>query len=384
MPSVAEALRQHGDEYLRTFGHAMPREHKRVLALITRCRTGELGNLRYQCDTCSKEHWVGRSCGNRHCPNCQHDKTQLWLAKRLAQLLPVQYYLVTFTVPAKLRMVVRANQRTCYGALFDCGAKTMVELAAGKRFVGTDRLGFFGALHTWGRDFTVYNPHVHFVVPGGGVSRDGLKWQAAPENFLFPQKAATKVYPGKFRAAMRAAGLEDAFKEADARAWFAPWTVDVQAVGNGQATLKYLAPYVNRVAISNRRIVSVDQSSVTYCFTPSGKQFSRTRTVSGTEFVRGFLQHTLPSKFQRIRYYGWASPNSRLKFQYVQMLVYFYLGWCWLMRQTEEPPEPLATPITCDHCKVGTMVLVSITDADGRAIWSRPLTQHSVPYLDSG
>lgn len=145
MPTVAEALRQHGEEYLRTFGRAMPREHKRVLALVRRYRTGELGNLQYQCDNCARVHWVGRSCGNRHCPNCQHDKSQQWLDKQLARLLPVTYYLVTFTVPSSLRMVVRANQRACYGALFDCGATTMIELAAGKRFIRTDRLGFFGA-----------------------------------------------------------------------------------------------------------------------------------------------------------------------------------------------------------------------------------------------
>ena len=106
MSTVADALRQHADAYLKQFGNTMPSEHKRVLALITRCRTGELGNLRYQCDTCPEEHWVGRSCGNRHCPNCQNDKSALWLAKRMAQLLPVQYYLVTFTIPQTLRRVV--------------------------------------------------------------------------------------------------------------------------------------------------------------------------------------------------------------------------------------------------------------------------------------
>jgi len=383
MPTVAEALRQHADEYVKQFGNRIPGEHRRVLALITRCRTGELGHLHYQCDTCPKKHWVGRSCGNRHCPNCQHDKSALWLAKRLAQLLPVPYYLVTFTVPATLRRVVRANQRDCYRALFDCGAKTLVELASGKRFIGTDRLGFLGALHTWGRDFTVYNPHVHFVIPGGGVSLDGSKWQAAPANFLFPQKVAAKVYPGKFRDAMRAAGLEAEFRQADAAAWFQPWTVDVQPVGNGQAVLKYLAPYVNRVAISNRRIVDVNQSSVTYRFTPSGTQRSVTRTVSGQEFVRGFLQHTLPPKFQRLRYYGWASPNCKLKFQYVQLLVYFYLGWCWKMKQAEVITELQKAPMPCPACKVGSMHLTTITDSSGKVIYRRPLPGHSLAYLDS-
>ena len=127
-------------------------------------------------------------------------------------------------------MILRANQRACYKALFDCGSQTIVELASGKRFIGSDRLGFFGALHTWGRDFTVYNPHVHFVVPGGGVSAAGDKWLASPENFLLPEKVAAKIYPGKFRDAMRAAGLEDQFKSADVNAWFAEWTVDVKAV----------------------------------------------------------------------------------------------------------------------------------------------------------
>lgn len=260
----------------------------------------------------------------------------------------------------------------------------MVELASSKRFIGTDRMGFFGALHTWGRDFTVYNPHVHFVVPGGGISSDGSSWQAAPDNFLLPPKAAAKVYPGKFRDAMRAAGLEDAFKNADATAWFAPWTVDVQAVGNGQAVLKYLAPYVNRVAISNRRILAVDSDSVTFCHTPSGTKRSVSRPVSGQEFVRGFLQHTLPARFQRIRYYGWASPNSRWKFQYVQMLVYFYLGWCWQMKQQESIEQLPKPPMPCRQCKIGTLQLTAITNAEGEVIYARPLREHSVAFLDSG
>ena len=167
MPTVADALRQHADGYLRLYADRMPTEHKRVLAAITRCRTGALGCLHYACRSCRRRHWVGRSCGNRHCPNCQSEKTQVWLAKRTAQLLPVPYFLVTFTVPQALRRIVRANQRVCYQAIFDTGSETIRELASGSRFIGTDRLGFFGALHTWGRDFAVYHPHVHFVVPGG-------------------------------------------------------------------------------------------------------------------------------------------------------------------------------------------------------------------------
>ena len=183
---------------------------------------------------------------------------------------------------------------------------------------------------------------------------------------------------------MRAAGLEAEFRQADAAARYQPWTVDVQPVGNGQAALKYLAPYVNRVAISNKRIVEVNRQGVAYRFTPSGTNHSVTRTVSGQDFVRGFLQHTLPSKLQRIRYYGRASPNCKLKFQYVQMLVYFYLGWCWLMKRAELVTEIAKPPITCPACKTGKMRLTQITASDGRVIYSRPLSEHSIAYLDSG
>jgi hypothetical protein len=278
-------------------------------------------------------------------------------------------------VPEALRKIVRANQRACYQALFDTGSQTIRELAGGPRFIGTDRLGFFGALHTWGRDPSVYHPHVHFVVPGGGVSADGSQWQAAPANFLLPEKAASIVYRAKFRDAMREAGLLD---QIDASVWKQNWVVDVEAVGDGRATLKYLAPYVYRAAISNHRIENVDESSVTYKVKPTGEDRYRARTVSGQEFVRGFLQHTLPRNFQRLRYYGFASSNSKLQFAWVQMLVWFYLGWCyWLAKQAE--PEPIEKPpVRCAECG-GAMQLTAITDGSGRVLYNHPL-----PYLDSG
>ncbi len=378
MSSVAEALRQHADAYLAEFSRGMPIEHKRVLAAITRCRTGELGYLHYQCDSCGRTHGVGRCCGNRHCPNCQSDKTQIWLAKRMAQLLPVPYFLVTFTVPEALRKFVRAHQRDCYQALFDTGSQTIRDLASGKRFIGTDRIGFFGALHTWGRDHAVYHPHVHFVVPGGGVSQDGSRWQACPANFLLPEKAASIVYKAKFRDAIREAGLLDEMNSVASDVWQQNWGVDVEPVGNGVAALKYLAPYVHRVAISDNRIVSVDQTSVTYRFTPTGSKRCVTRNVTGNEFVRGFLQHTLPRRFQKLRYYGFASQNCKLKFAWVQMLVWFYLGWCYLLaRQTIAEP-PVKRPVRCFECG-GTMLLIAVTDGSGTLLYNHPL-----PYLDSG
>lgn len=405
MPTVADVLRQHGDDYLKQFGERMPLQHKRVLSFISKCRTGELGHLRYDCGDCQRTHWVGRSCNNRHCPNCQSDKTQKWLADRLSELLPVPYFMVTFTVPEALRKVVRAHQDVCYRALFDCGSQTIHELASGKRFVGTKRMGFFGVLHTWGRDFTVYNPHVHFVVPGGGVSEDGSQeptatprrmkrtrsigsprhgppgppgWQQCPPNFLLPEKAASTVFPAKFRDAVRAAGIEDEFPAADPRAWTRPWVMDVEAVGDGRGVLKYLAPYVYRVAISNNRIESMNETHVTYRYTPSGKKFSKRRKVSGQEFVRGFLQHVLPPNFHRIRYYGFLHSHSSLSIDYVRMLACFYLGMCYILAKRAVAEEPPKRPMVCRECG-GDLHLVMITDHVGRVLYEHPL-----PYLDSG
>jgi hypothetical protein len=170
MPTVAEALRQHVPGYLETFGSRIPLGHRKVLSYITRCRTGQLGNVIYKCKSCQREHWVGRSCGNRHCPNCQKDKTYLWLAGQTAKLLPVQHFVVTFTVPQELRSLLRAHQKEGYDAIFQAGSQTIQTLLKNPRNLGSDNLGFFGALHTWGRDLRTYHPHVHFVVPGGGVS----------------------------------------------------------------------------------------------------------------------------------------------------------------------------------------------------------------------
>lgn len=378
MPTVAEVLRQHGDDYRKQFGDDMPVQQKRVLSLIAMCRTGELGHLRYDCGTCRKSHWVGRSCNNRHCPNCQSDRTQKWLADRLSELLPVPYFMVTFTVPEALRKVVRAHQKVCYRALFDCGSQTIFELASGKRFVGTKRMGFFGALHTWGRDFCVYNPHVHFVVPGGGVCQDGAQWLSCPANFLLVEKAASIVFRAKFRDAVRDAGIEDEFLAADPGAWTQQWAMDVEPVGDGRGALKYLAPYVHRVALSNNRVESMDATHVVYRCTPSGTQQTKRRRVTGQEFIRGFLQHVLPPNFHRIRYYGFLHSHSSLSMDYVRMLVWFYLGRTYVLTKRPLADTPPKRPLVCSECG-GELHLVMITDHVGRV-----LREHPLPYFDSG
>ena len=375
MLTVSDCIRQHAPAYLEQHGGFVPLGHRKVISSITRCRTGQLGHVLVRCDDCGKEHWLGRSCGNRHCTNCQQDKTAKWLEKQVARLLPVHHFLVTFTVPKELRWVLRGAQRDGYRAIFDAGSETIRDLGASSRYLNGCQLGFFGVLHTWGRDPTVYHPHVHFVVPGGGVHMQERRWQQTPENFLFAHAAVVKVYKAKIADHLRASGLYD---QVDSSAWNKTWTVDIKPVGDGQAVLKYLAPYVYRVAISDKRIVGLDEQSVTFRYTPTGKKRSVTRSVRGTEFVRGFVQHTLPSHFQKVRYYGWMSSKSRVQSDELQWLIWLFLGWTYWLASRSSEPESKPQPPRCASCG-GQLHVVKVTDPCGRVLY-----QHALPYLDSG
>ena len=376
MPTVADALRQHLPGYLETFGDRVPLGHRKVLSAITRCRTGQLGDVIYRCTSCDKRHWVGRSCGNRHCPNCQKQKTSLWLIRQTEKLLPVQHFVVTFTVPEELRPLLRAHQKALYDALFQAGSQTIRTLLANPRNLGSDKLGFFGVLHTWGRDLRTYHPHVHFVVPGGGVSPDGKTWRQVKPDQLFHPRPATMLYKKLFVEAIKKAGLYDQLPPGVLKK---NWVVNIKPVGDGQAVLKYLAPYVYRVAISDNRIVAVDEQGVTFRVKPSGKKRYVTRRASGQSFVAAFAQHILPSGFQKVRYYGWMSPNCKLQLARVRWLVWLWRGWTyWLGSAMFQPKVETRSIPTCSHCG-GELELVRITNEVGYPIWHRTLTVRGPP-----
>lgn len=381
MPTVADCLRQHGETFLRECHDKVTFQQRKVLSAIQRCRTGELGHVIFECNQCRHQHWVGRSCGNRHCPNCQHEKTQAWLQKQTDRLLPVHHFLVTFTVPEELRGLLRACPGEGYEAIFSAGSETIQKLLKTPKWLGSDNVGFFGVLQTWGRDPMVYHPHVHFVVPGGGLSPDGTKWLATPMNFLFSQAAAGKIYRQKFREAMRAAGFE---KNVDPSVWLKDWIVDVEPVQDGRGVLKYLAPYVFKVAISDNRILECAESMVTYHYTPSGTTKALTRTVDGWKFVRGFLQHVLPKGFRKVRHYGWMASNSRTTLDRVKWLVWLYRGWTfWLASRVAPQPERHQSRIRCKDCG-GQLNVIMIINAHGRILMRRPLADHALTYFDTG
>ena len=361
-PSVAAVLRKFAPEYIGRYCNRMPPHHRKVLGLIIRCKTGGLGNFVYRCESCSSRHWVGRSCGNRHCPNCQKEKTQAWLAKQRSKLLPVQHFVVTFTVPKELRSLLRSDPEAGYAAIFEAGSETIRTLLKKPKNLGSDKLGFFGVLHTWGRDLKDYHPHVHFVVPGGGVSPDGSRWLQVNRDQLFHPHPAKLLYKKLFVAAMRKAGL---YKKMPPGVLKFDWVVNIKPVGNGAAVLKYLAPYIYRVAICDNRIVSMNDAGVTYQVKPSGKRVYQTRHLSGESFVRAFAQHILPPGFQKVRYYGFMSPNSKLQLATARWLVWLWKGWTDYLATRMIRTDPIQRkPNKCGWCG-GRLELLKLTGPDG-------------------
>jgi len=285
----------------------VPTEHRRVLQLIADCGTGRLGAASYRCAQCAAIHYTNASCGNRNCPNCQTANNGQWCVEQTKKLLPCEYFFVTFTIPAELRRFVRSNQRVCYRAMFDAAAFALKTVLANEKFCGADIVGFTSVLHTFGRDMN-YHPHVHVIVPGGGMS--GGQWKSTRPGFFAPVKLLSKLFRMEFERLLRAK-LEAAAAFPAAGDFRREFVSDVEDVGDGVATLKYLSRYVYRTAITNNRIVSNSNGQVTFSYRKSGESRDRQMTLSVFEFLRRFLQHVLPCRMQKIRHYGFLSRSSK-------------------------------------------------------------------------
>ena len=305
MVEVAEIFRLHGEEYRAKFAEKMLPSHLRAMQDIESCRTPVLGGQVYYCEDCDETRYGYHSCKNRHCPKCQSNQAQHWLEKQKELLLETHYFLVTFTLPEELRSVARSLQREVYNILFRASAEALQHLTADPRFVG-GQVGMCGVLHTWTRAL-VYHPHVHYIVTGGGVDDEG-RWRSSRENFLVPVEALSVLFRAKVRDELKKAGLAD---EIEGRVWKKDWVVHCEPVGSGEGAFKYLAPYIFRVAISNNRILSLEDDRVTFQYKESATDKIRTCTLSAEEFIRRFLQHVLPDRFVKVRYYGLMSPSNR-------------------------------------------------------------------------
>ena len=290
MTTINDIFRTFGPQYLARYGQTMPKIHLKVIEALIGCRTETCGLVLYQCEKCGQSHLVYRSCGNRHCPTCQYHKTRQWLDKQIKRQLPGHHFMITFTVPEPLRRFIRQNQRIAYSALFKASSEAIKKLALDEKYIGGDLPGFLGVLHTWGRTLE-YHPHIHYIVPGGAFSTfDGL-WHPSRVDFYLPVKALSKIFKAKFRKIMRDAGLLD---QIPPEVWQVDWNVNSQAVGSSEASLHYLAPYIFKVAISNSRIIKVENNTVFFRYPKPGSRRLRTMGLDSLEFIRCFLQQFCP------------------------------------------------------------------------------------------
>jgi hypothetical protein len=322
---LAHIFRQHGAAYRQS--RKLPLPHLRVMRAVEVCRTSALGGHAEKCGQCDYTRNSYNSCRNRHCPKCQNTERVKWLESRQAELLPVEYFHVVFTIPEELARIAFFNKEIVYGILFRAAAETLLTIARDPKHLGAE-IGFFGILHTWGQNL-LHHPHVHFVVPGGGIGPD-LKWISCRPGFFLPVRVLSRLFRRLFLKALREAfqkqklhffgELEALGDEAAFRGYLAPlenteWVVYVKhPFGGPRKVLDYLGRYTHRVAISNNRILDVANGEVHFRwkdYRGKGKQRSRVMKLKVDEFIRRFLIHTLPSGFQRIRYFGLLANRFR-------------------------------------------------------------------------
>jgi Putative transposase/Transposase zinc-binding domain len=316
MTTLRDIFTAFAPEYLERYPN-LPTAHRQVISAIQQCRSGHYGHSLYQCSRCGEHHRVNHSCGNRHCPQCQQHKTQQWLSRHLDKQLPGPHFLLTFTVPETLRLFIRSHQRPAYQAMFHASAEALKRLATDARFIGTDLPGFTGVLHTWGRQLQ-YHPHIHYIVPGGGLSKDRTTWLSSRANFFVPVKALSPLYRAIFKEDMRQVGL---LEQVDPQAWTIPWNVHSQANHHGSSAFTYLAPYVFKVAISNRRLVALTDRTVTFTYRKVGSARLRTAQLDVMEFLRRFLQHVLPEGFMKVRHFGLLHASCTVPLTTIRLLM---------------------------------------------------------------
>jgi len=377
-PEVAGVFREHGPAFLDRRGGSLSRQQGRVFRDIVRCRTAALGGHRRHCDLCGHEEISYNSCRNRHCPKCLASQRARWLEGERAQMLDVDYFHVVFTLPQKLGPIVLQNQRQLYGALFRAAAETLSTIARDPRHLGAE-IGFLMVLHTWGQNLH-HHPHVHCVVPGGGISPDRSRWISCRNRFFLPVRVLSRLFRGKFLALLQGlyAGGEITLAGSlapllDRSTWQAltasllrtEWVVySKPPFGGAEQVLKYLARYTHGVAISNHRLLSISDGQVRFRwkdYAHGGKR--RVMTLDAGEFIRRFLLHILPRGFVRIRHYGFLSNRSR---QGKLALARRLLGQSQLeaapvdCATLDERPcdETIERARSCPRCKQGRFIIV--------------------------
>ena len=324
MIEIQDIFNQYGNEYRRN--HKLPLYIQKTMISIEACRTAELGGHVDECGECGHVRISYNSCRNRHCPKCQTLSKERWLEKRKADLLPVGYFHVVFTIPEELNYITLTNPKELYSILFKSVSETLIELSSDKKYLGAE-IGFMAILHTWGQNL-MNHPHIHCIVPCGGLTLDGNRWINSKKDFFIPVKVLSRKFRGKFLFYLKKAYYSNALKYTNGieeltekhifqsfidKLYKKEWIVYCRPpFGSAEYVLEYLGRYTHRVAISNHRIVNLENGYVTFKwrdYKEHNKEKFMTLTVE--EFIRRFLMHVLPRKFVKIRHYGILSNRNR-------------------------------------------------------------------------
>ena len=310
---IASLIHQYHDALQAKYSPRLLPGHLRAIDAISRCRTPEAGELFVQCTDCGHATWQSRSCGHRSCPQCQNHEASLWLDRQQAKLLPVEYFMATFTLPYELRSLAWDKQKIVYDLLFACVSSTLKDFGLNPKNLGAD-IGMTAILHTHNRRLD-YHPHIHVVVPGGGVNKARKQWKKKKGKYLFNEFALASVFRARFLKALKKARLSapDSLPR--------NWVVNCTHVGKGLPALKYLSRYLYRGVISEKNIVSNKDGNVTFRYVESSTGKTRYRTLKGEDFLWLVLQHVLPKGFRRVRDYGFLHGNAKKLLSLVQLVL---------------------------------------------------------------
>ena len=369
---VADIFRRHGPAWRTAHAGHVSFDQLKVMSAIETCRTAALGGHVEACEGCGHTRIAYNSCRNRHCPRCQGAAAREWLTAREADLLPVGYFHVVFTVPAEIAAVAFHNKAVVYDLLFRAASQTMITIAADPKHLGA-RIGITAVLHTWGSAMT-HHPHIHMIVPGGGISLDGERWIASRPAFLLPVRVLAKLFRRLFLNELlklhdvgQLLFFGDQSELRDRRSfmhYLSPlsrktWVVYAKPpFGGPEAVLAYLSRYTHRVAISNRRLISLNDTSVTFRYKDyrrDGIERQRIMTLCADEFIRRFLLHVLPKGFHRIRHYGLLASGGR-KTNVARARVLLAIA---MPSKAQEPVQPRDPRPPCPCCG-GRMIIIEI------------------------
>ena len=331
---LASILHQYRDPLQAKYGSQLLPGHLRAIDAIRRCRTPDAGELFVQCLDCGHATWRPLSCGHRSCPQCQNHEASLWLDRQQAKLLPVDYFMATFTLPYEIRFLAWDNQTLVYDLLFACVSSTLKDFGLNPKNLGAN-IGMTAILHTHNRRLD-YHPHIHVVVPGGGVDKARKQWKKKKDKYLFNEFALAKVFRARFLEALNKAGLS--IPNSLPR----KWVVDCTHVGKGLSALKYLSRYLYRGVILENNIVSNQDGNVTFKYVESSTGKTCYRTVKGEDFLWLVLQHVLPKGFRRVRDYGFLHGNAKKLLSLVQMVLHVLIQAC------AQRPRPV---FKCPKCQ---------------------------------